>query len=126
MAGIIYGSLGRSKRKPSNSQRLKTAKVEHESWLRERGLLPEQRKSFSVFIDRLPNLHVEREYPKLPGENGFAPVLRKQTAMEIRYRESPEVRSEIERKSMRIGQTYNKGGHGYMSDGDVATPRTRK
>lgn len=108
------------------SKALAKAEADHRKWLKKFGLDPDGRSDYDPPpIDRMPKLRSERSVEL---SNGFAPVVRRRTAMELRYDERPEVREEIERKSMRIGVLYNKGNAQYVSDGDQTKyeGRTRK
>lgn len=104
--------------KSTKNKRLLKARAEHQSWLEARGLsriqIRKRKKNFSE-ENRLPDLHVDQ--PEL--SNSFDKTQGKNTIMEQRYRESPAVRAEIERKAMRVGQTVNKSNYGYVSDGDL-------
>jgi hypothetical protein len=59
---------------------------------------------------------------------GFAKAGFKNTAMERRFKESPEVRAEIEKKAMSIAPHFNKGPDQYMTPGDKRKyePKVRK
>ena len=99
------------------NKRLQAAKAEHQKWLTKRGLNKEQlsfKRKKSV-INRIPDYSVKET---VPVSNGFAKTVGKNTIMEKRYYESPEVRAEIEKKAMRIAPAYNKGAAQYVSDGD--------
>ena len=99
------------------NKRLIAAQAEHQKWLRKRGLTREQLgyKRVKSVINRIPDYKVEEN---LPLSNGFAKTPGKTTMMELRYKESPSVRAEIEKKAMRIAPAYNKGNAQYVSDGD--------
>jgi hypothetical protein len=117
--GLIYMRTSSGKQKGSKSRKLAQAREEHRQWLEDRGLAPRHISAKQGNLgspDTMPDLKVG-DHP-VPLSNGFAPVVGKRTAMEIRFKEKPEVRAEIERKAMRIAPLYNKGGTQYVSDGD--------
>lgn len=106
-------------KKVKNKKLLKAIEF-HKNWLEERGLSSNQlsaRLSNAKPINKLPSLKVEG--PKAPSGRGYDKTPGKRTMMELRFKESPEVRAEIERKALRIGQTVNKSNYGYVTDGDL-------
>lgn len=89
------------------NKRLVKAKLEHEAWLEKRGLTRKQiRSKRTNTINRIPDLSVKEVSPVT---NKFANTGFKKSIMEARFKESPEVRAEIERKANSIAPSFNKG-----------------
>lgn len=95
---------------------------EHKKWLEEHGVSPAQllaRKDPSVKIIDVPAF-TPKVYPSLG--SGFAKGSFKTTIMERRFKETPEVRKEIENKAKQVVVTVNKSGYEFVTA--KADPKT--
>lgn len=102
------------------NKKLFQAAIEHEKFLKKYGVHPSQlkNKKEKLMID-IPNYKV---YNKYNLSNGFAKIPGKNGVMENRFKETNEVRNEIEAKSKRIAPLWNKGGTMYITpDADLTT-----
>ena len=114
----VYGINANPKSKPSARQRV--AKQAHDSWLRERGLHPEQiaeRQAKSKKVVKVVNSY--KPDPKLPAlSNKVGNGLKNDIWEKIRKgEEKPETVAEIEAKAKRIAIPYSKGAYQYMGKG---------
>lgn len=120
MTTTKYNSKGK---KVPNSERERKAKLEHEAWLRKRGLHPDQKAKNPIKkaeINRIPDYRADlRNSVPLSNAvgNGF-----KNGVMENLHKEKPEVQKEILAKASRVMPLYNKGGLQYCTpDTDLTT-----
>ena len=103
------------KSKSSRSKRLAKSTVEHDKWLKDRGLHPSQRDLQRAFKGRynheLPDLKVDSPY-ELSNRigNGF-----KNGIMDNLHRESPQVRKQILEKASQCAPLYSKGAYQYIT-----------
>ena len=114
----VYGINANPKSKPNARQRM--AKQAHDSWLRERGLHPEQiaeRQAKSKKVVKVVNSY--KPDPKLPAlSNKVGNGLKNDIWEKIRKgEEKPETVAEIEAKAKRIAIPYSKGAYQYMGKG---------
>jgi hypothetical protein len=118
MTTTKYSSKGK---KAANTAKLRKATAEHDKWLRERGLHPEQRDLKKAFTGKakiaLPDLKVEENAP-LSNKvgNGFV-----KGVMANLHKESPEVQKAILDKASRVMPLFNKGGLQYATPGEDMT-----
>lgn len=108
-----------SKQKKSKSQKLAKATAEHDKWLRDRGLHPEQRSLQHAhkgrFRHEIPDYDCGDSPHQLSNRVGNGLV---RGMMANLHKESPQVQREIMEKASRCLPLYNKGGYQY------ATPDT--
>ena len=111
-----------SKQKKSKSKKLEKATADHDKWLMDRGLHPNQRTLQKAFKGKhktaLPNLKVEDNYPlsnKIDA-NGL-----KQGVMHNLHKENAATQQAILDKAKMVDQAYNKGPYMLMSKSDDPT-----
>jgi len=111
-----------SKQKKSKSKKLAQATAEHDKWLMDRGLHPNQRNLQKAFKGKykaaLPNLKVEDNYPLSNAieANGF-----KRGVMHNLHKENAVTQQAILDKAKMVDQAYNKGPFMVMSKSDDPT-----
>ena len=107
------------KQKKSKSKKLAEATANHERWLRERGLHPDQRNLQAAYRgkhrNQIPDYSSDRVLPELSNGIGNGTV---RGVMANLHKESPEVQRQIMEKASRCLPLFNKGGYQY------ATPDT--
>jgi len=105
------------KQKKSKSKKLAEATAQHEKWLRDRGLHPEQRALQKAYRGKhknsIPDYNTDRSMLSNSVGNGFTKGI-----MANIHKESPEVQRAILEKASRVMPMFNKGGLQY------ATPST--
>lgn len=77
-----------------------------------------RRGKFSVLLEDLSPQSSLGSQPAPPTSDTICDVVRKPGVMDLRFREEPAVRAEIEAKAARTAVLFNKGGYGYVTDFD--------
>ena len=105
--------MGKSKKKP------KKPNAEHEKWLRERGVHPDQLKAKKIENqNKIPD-YKTKEYKS---EGTGLGVAFQKGIMASLHKEKPEVREEILQKAARCVPQFNKGGIQYTTpETDITT-----
>ena len=104
-----------SKKKPSNA--LPKKKAEHDNWLRENGVHPDQLKNAANHKNKIPSYKTE----KVNFSNEIIDGGRATGIMVNLHKESDATRNEILRKASRVVSLYNKGPTMYMIDSEDLT-----
>lgn len=91
------------------------AQLDHEKWLRSRGLHPEQLANKAKHVNKMPSYKME-EAVKLSNKvgNGF----RTTTVLENLNNETVDVQMQILKKAARVAPAYNKGGYQLITPGE--------
>lgn len=117
LVGHYLNDIGNSKKKPSKSKKLAAANAEHDKWLRDRGLHPEQRELKRAFVGKekiaMPDYKTNNPYKlsnNIAIRGGF-----KNGIMDNLHKESKEVQQAIRDKAARTTMAYNKGPSMYFS-----------
>lgn len=100
------------------------AQIEHEKWLRSKGLHPEQLKMKKKHVNAIPSYKTDRDLPALSNTigNGFKSA----SVIDNLSKEKVDVQAQILSKAARVSPIYNKGGYQYVTPGeDVKTIGSR-
>lgn len=91
------------------------AQLDHEKWLRSKGLHPEQLANKTKHVNKIPSYKME-EAVKLSNKvgNGF----RTTTVLENLNNETVDVQMQILKKAARVAPAYNKGGYQLITPGE--------
>lgn len=109
--------LGKSKKK--QGAKAAKAQVNHDAWLRERGLHPDQLKNRKIQNqNKIPDYRTE----KYKSEGSGIGVAYQKGVMSNLHKETPEVRKAILEKAARCVPQFNKGGIQYTTpETDITT-----